>query len=850
MQKKIVKIGLYLLSFLLPLMILTVFAMELKLAPFGQKNLLSSDLSSQYVPFFSYFKNIILGHETPFYSFSFGMGSSSFALITYYLLSPFNFILLLFKDNQADIVLLWVIFLKIAAISSAMFFYLHQHFKKLDFSKLLFSLAYAFSSFVSLYLINLMWLDALILLPLVTWALEQLIQKKKGIYYTVLLFLTIVVNYYLSYMICLFLVLYFFYTTILTLDFKNWADYWRQVKPQFWSFTKYSIFAGLISLFILVPAGVGMLKTGKANNSILTFLPYPHFSFDIFQQLGIDNSNYATRLNHLPSFYVGGILILLVILYFQMSFSKKEKTLTGLFLLVLFSSFFIQTLNAVWHMFQMTAGFPFRNSFLFSFLLIIIAYQVWQRKAEISNKLLVRSLLVMIAFLSLGYATGLLANLTSLPIFFKGDLRLYAYALVLLCLNAFLLARGKHQALLLILMLDLSFSFYKDLSVIPGDTHQNFKKEYEVVKSLANSVKPNLDTLPLFYRMDNQVHFYNTGYNQSILYGFNGIESYSSTLNDQLRLTQKSLGQLSINERRISNVGLTNFTSYLFDVNYEIKPSILATDSQALKQKKGYAIYQKNAKSSSLGYFLPDLSTIDFSKTPDDYFNNQDELARKISGTPNFTLFSDEAPQRLGKNHYLFKTNDTGELLINLPFRSARKELSISVNGKTIMNKALNMQSGGQIKLGDVTAGEQIDLQLTSPTTELLTAQSTKILASDKLKELIRPMDEFKPIIYYSPSINEFRVSVGGFGDQHLFLSLPYDSNWVFKIDHRIAKARPTLNGAFTDVEIKKGDHELTISYQPKLFYVSLWISMISLVIFVALETSAAMNKQKLARLK
>ncbi|WP_183540855.1 YfhO family protein [Lactovum miscens] len=372
-------------------------------------------------------------------------------------------------------------------------------------------------------------------------------------------------------MTCIFVVLYFFYITLVETKFVNLKSYWIQIKFKFWNFVHYSIFAGLMSMFVLIPAIVGMLKTGKTNNSIATFLPYPHFLTDIFQQLGIDNSNYLTRLSHLPSFYVGSLVILLVALYFQLPFRKKEKCFTALFLGLIFISFWIQTANAVWHMFQQVAGFPYRNSFMLSFLLIIIAYQVWQQRLKISPWILLRTILMMIVLFTVGYMTGLLAgvHINNIKIIFSGQWNFYIYAVFLLLINGLVLWKFKGKFLLSLLILDMSFSFYKDLSVIPGNSSKSFLKEYEAVTKLADSVKSSKPESP-FYRTDSQLHFYNVGYNQSLQSSYYGVASYSSTLNNQLRLTQKALGQASRNERRISSVGLTDFSSYLLDVNYEI----------------------------------------------------------------------------------------------------------------------------------------------------------------------------------------------------------------------------------------------------------------------------------------
>ena len=54
-----------------------------------------------------------------------------------------------------------------------------------------------------------MWLDCLILLPLILLGAERLAREGRWVMYTVTLGLCILTNYYISIMICIFLVLYF-----------------------------------------------------------------------------------------------------------------------------------------------------------------------------------------------------------------------------------------------------------------------------------------------------------------------------------------------------------------------------------------------------------------------------------------------------------------------------------------------------------------------------------------------------------------------------------------------------------------------------------------------------------------
>lgn len=63
-----------------------------------------------------------------------------------------------------------------------------------------------------------MWLDAMVLFPVILLGIEKIINKGKPTLYCVSLALMFFANYYMAYMICIFAVLYF-----LTYYFANYS---------------------------------------------------------------------------------------------------------------------------------------------------------------------------------------------------------------------------------------------------------------------------------------------------------------------------------------------------------------------------------------------------------------------------------------------------------------------------------------------------------------------------------------------------------------------------------------------------------------------------------------------------
>lgn len=89
----------------------------------------------------------------------------------------------------------------------------------------------------------------------------------------------------------------------------------------------------------------------------------------------------------MPNVYCGAIVLILIPLYlFAKSISKREKVMHLSLLVFFYFSFNTNFLNYIWHGFHFPNDLPYRQSFLYSFILLIMAYQVLMRLKEYSTK--------------------------------------------------------------------------------------------------------------------------------------------------------------------------------------------------------------------------------------------------------------------------------------------------------------------------------------------------------------------------------------------------------------------------------------------------------------------------------
>lgn len=139
----------------------------------------------QYAPFFSELWYKIRNAESLTYSWDIGMGTNFTSLYAYYLASPANWIIVLFPQKYMIEIMNTLIILKLSLSSVSMTHYISRHFSNKNICIALFGLFYAFSGYVAAYSWNIMWLDCLILVPLIMLGLERLVNEDKCFLYCI-----------------------------------------------------------------------------------------------------------------------------------------------------------------------------------------------------------------------------------------------------------------------------------------------------------------------------------------------------------------------------------------------------------------------------------------------------------------------------------------------------------------------------------------------------------------------------------------------------------------------------------------------------------------------------------------
>ena len=183
-----------LIAFFVPVLVMICIFVQRGIFPFGERCFLRTDMYHQYAPFFSEFQYKLRTGGSLLYSWDVGMGVNFAALYAYYLASPLNWLILLCPKKFIIEFMTIMIVLKIGLSGLSFAWYLKKHSQNCILGVGFFGIFYALSGYMAAYSWNIMWLDCILLFPLIVYGLERLVKEQKGMLYCVTLGLSILSN--------------------------------------------------------------------------------------------------------------------------------------------------------------------------------------------------------------------------------------------------------------------------------------------------------------------------------------------------------------------------------------------------------------------------------------------------------------------------------------------------------------------------------------------------------------------------------------------------------------------------------------------------------------------------------
>lgn len=394
-------------SFTIPaLAVLLSYAFK-ELTPFGTRSILSMDGFSQYYPMLMNMSEAVKDGEV-FYSFSGALGFNLWAQNAYYTNSPLWLLVYLVPHSIQPLVIDLLVALKIAL--AGLFFAVRlikkgkeENYRKRFFLYTTLSVSYALSGYMLAFINQLMWTDVIVLLPLVILGLEELYEKGRIRLYVITLFLSIWSCFYISYMVCLFLCLYFVY-----LSFRE-KHKWTHIIRKGVLFTVSSLVAGGMAGVVLLPTMKALSLTMASDMGFSGELQVKYTLFELLRQL-LPFQKISVEYGA-PNLYCSVFAAVLMIAFFFMKKgAKRERLVSFLFVFFMFLSMSVNLGEYVWHGFHFPNQLPARQSFLLIFLILSLAAKGGENLKLKNEKVFSAVCILTMSVVAISFYTVFLAN--------------------------------------------------------------------------------------------------------------------------------------------------------------------------------------------------------------------------------------------------------------------------------------------------------------------------------------------------------------------------------------------------------------------------------------------------------
>lgn len=369
-------------AFLIPFLLTLIAYAGFDVYPFGKRSVLTLDLNGQYIYYFEGIRNAFRGDGSIFYNWSRNLSGGFMGVVGYYLASPFTLIPILMPREYILEAIMIMQMCKVGACGFTFCIYAQKSKKLPGGPALIFSIMYAMMAFVVIQLIDPMWIDGPILLPLVILGIEHLIDDGRKLGYILPTALLFIANFYIGFMIAIFIAIYFTYYIFFGTErkFKGVKDYGKTIGVMAGS----TVVVLMLSAIMILPV-YNALKLGKFDFTdpvynwhqhlfklpelIPTLLPNQYYSVNV---------DTGTKLYGRPEIYCGVLTVVLAPLYFFNKNIKWNKKLGyGLLVFAMIMSMYVKPLNMYWHGGQDPNWLPYRYSFLLSFILVSMAAEVF-----------------------------------------------------------------------------------------------------------------------------------------------------------------------------------------------------------------------------------------------------------------------------------------------------------------------------------------------------------------------------------------------------------------------------------------------------------------------------------------
>ena len=804
----------YLISFIIPVMAMIFIFIFRGIFPFGEETFLRTDMYHQYAPFFSEFQYKLHHGGSLLYSWDVGLGINFSALYAYYLASPLNWLLILCPKGLILEFMTYMIVVKIGLAGVAMCWYLRRRFPKQTLGCSFIAILYALSGYISAYSWNLMWLDCIILFPLIMLGLERLVRGESAMLYVIALGLSILSNYYISIMTCIFMVIYF-----ICLNVLEGLEDGRVVGLRILRFAIYSLIAGGLAAVTLLPEIYALQMTASSDFNFPQTATQYFTIIDMFaRQMPFVETEQG--LDHWPNIYAGALVFLLLPLYFMnRKIELREKIVHGLLLVFFYLSFSVNILNFIWHGFHYPNSLPCRQSFIYIFLILVLCYEAWLHRAASSAQEVNASFGMAIAFLLVAQKV-VTDDAIHFSVFYLSGLFVLLYY-YFLYMERRRTKRAHHwTAVAMLVVVSVEATLNMAVTSVTTTSRTAYVSDNKDVEKLVQAVRAEDDSFYRFEKITRKTK------DDGAWMNFPSVSLFSSTAYAHCSDFFRRMGMES-STNAYSITGSTPLMNMLMSVKYGIyseEPQAPGEMGLSYIASSGMTSIYQTEFALPLGYMLSDAELEAWDTHAGTPALAQNSLCEALDCAPVMNSVLGE----FYDSDYSFTADQAGEYYAYVNNAAVKQ---VSANFGYTEKSFNNVDRGFLLELGYLEAGDTVTLH--SKTEGQSLSADVYRFDYNALRELQDVLqDESLELTSWKDTKLSGTITTEKGGV--MMTSIPYDPGWKVFVDG-VETEITEVKDTFLGVELTPGMHTIELRFMPQGLVLGGLITALSLAMLLAI---------------
>ena len=809
------------------LIMLSVFFVS-KMFPFGYNTLSWCDMNQQVIPFLMDFKDILSGKANMFLNMQNAGGMSFWGVFLFFISSPFSF-LVVFVD-KADLYLFVnvLVMLKMMASAFTASIFFHDQFKKLGLlQNTAISVMYAFCGYTMFYYQNHVWLDVMYLFPILLIGLIRLAEDGKILLYVLSFSAILTVNFYLSYMVSIFLMLSAGLYVVLVAKKGS-----RRKTVLLLGIS--TLITALITTVVWLPSLMQYMASARTGNLLASL------------RVG----GLISRLDTTFAVIICSGSIFAALIFYLLFARKLSSKVTFVFLILILTIIpvFIEPINKMWQTGNYQA-FPVRYGYitvLFGLILFgaVVSGINEENRLASSSALSAFGGMLAVSAVFLAECLILYKDYDVITIYTE---TLWGNSASFRFLLLFSLTAGLAYLVLLLLyqfrqLSKAAFSVLLCFLVLLECTF-NARNEAAVV-DLSDRIQDDA-----FYRVKTEEKYFDVNLMGSL--GYNTLSHYTSLTDEKFMYTMKKLGYSSYWMEVNSNGG-TKLTDAILGNQYTIlRKGTAANTKNNIYRNQKYEI-KKNSPTLPIGFVVHSDQIKAFSSLPDttrlntqqsvfeSLFNTKDKLFTQYepafcnnvtytSGDRYSLTFQDNSAD--GSVIYQIPVKETETLyfdcfdrLSNNLIEPINSSFNVLVNGMTVQDDYPNQSNNGILNLGTFR-NQTVEVEI-----QVLKEVNVKSFGVAGLRDdVLQKAVNSATAAQLKQSGNKIIGTADATDNQsYLFLPITGDRGYTATVNGKKVAIDGVLDSMMA-VKLEKGKNEISVAYVPSGFTAGSCLSIVGI---------------------